>query len=170
MKQRTRRLPRPRAGIAIVACGLAASMVSGAAGADDLFTAPWLGFDAGSSAYPGNPQPFERDPTALATADFNGDGYVDVAVANYEYSAPGGGTDGMSGFAVLFGGPGRRFSEHTHERALSQILAAARQLGISVYDASYLELAMRLGATLATRDARLSATAATAGVPLFDTA
>jgi hypothetical protein len=89
-------------------------MVSGAAGADDLFTAPWLGFNAGSSAYPGNPQPFERDPTSLATADFNGDGYVDVAVANYEYSAPGGGTDGMSGFAVLFGGPDRRFSQPTH--------------------------------------------------------
>ena len=56
-----------------------------------------------------------------------------------------------------------------HERALSQVLAAAQQLGISVYDASYLELAMRLGATLATRDAQLSAAAATAGVPLFET-
>jgi predicted nucleic acid-binding protein len=57
--------------------------------------------------------------------------------------------------------------DRSHERALSQILAAARQLAISVYDASYLELAMRLGATLATRDAQLSAAAATAGVPLF---
>ena len=59
--------------------------------------------------------------------------------------------------------------DRSHERAVSQVLAAARQLGISVYDASYLELAMRLGATLATRDAQLSAAAATAGVPLFDT-
>jgi predicted nucleic acid-binding protein len=58
--------------------------------------------------------------------------------------------------------------DRSHERALSQVLAAARQLGISVYDASYLELAMRLGATLATRDAQLSAAAATAGVPLFE--
>jgi predicted nucleic acid-binding protein len=57
--------------------------------------------------------------------------------------------------------------DRSHQRALSQVLAAARQLGISVYDASYLELAMRLGATLATRDAQLSAAAATAGVPLF---
>lgn len=57
--------------------------------------------------------------------------------------------------------------ERSHERALSQVLAAARQLGISVYDASYLELAMRLGASLATRDAQLRAAAATAGVPLF---
>ena len=57
--------------------------------------------------------------------------------------------------------------DRSHERALSQVLAAARQLGISVYDASYLELAMRLGATPATRDAQLSAAAATAGVPLF---
>ena len=58
--------------------------------------------------------------------------------------------------------------DRSHERALSQVLAAARQLGISVYDASYLELAMRLGATLATRDTQLSAAATTAGVPLFD--
>jgi len=56
--------------------------------------------------------------------------------------------------------------DRSHERAVSQVLAAARQLGISVYDASYLELAMRLGATLATRDTQLSAAAATAGVPL----
>jgi predicted nucleic acid-binding protein len=57
--------------------------------------------------------------------------------------------------------------DRSHERALSQVLAAARQLGISVYDASYLELAMRLGATLATRDTQLSAAAASAGVPVF---
>jgi len=58
--------------------------------------------------------------------------------------------------------------DRSHERALSQVLAAARQLGISVYDASYLELAMRLGASLATRDTRLRAAATAAGVPLFD--
>jgi len=58
--------------------------------------------------------------------------------------------------------------DRSHERALSQVLAAARQLGISVYDASYLELAMRLGATLATRDTQLSAAATTAGVTLFE--
>jgi len=33
--------------------------------------------------------------------------------------------------------------DRSHERALSQGLAAARQLGLSVYDASYVELAMR---------------------------
>ena len=59
--------------------------------------------------------------------------------------------------------------DRSHERALSQVLAAARQLGLSVYDASYLELAMRLGATLATRDSQLRAAAGAAGVPLFDT-
>jgi predicted nucleic acid-binding protein len=58
--------------------------------------------------------------------------------------------------------------DRSHERALSQALAAARQLGISVYDASYLELAMRLGATLATRDTQLCAAATTAGVTLFE--
>ncbi len=56
--------------------------------------------------------------------------------------------------------------DRSHERALSQVLAVARQLDISAYDASYLELAMRLGATLATRDALLQAAAAAAGVPL----
>jgi len=66
------------------------------------FDPPWTGYDVGSSAYPGNPAPFERDPTAIAIADFDGDQRPDVAVANYEYAAPGGGTDGRSGFAVLF--------------------------------------------------------------------
>jgi len=65
------------------------------------FDAPWIGYDAGSSAFPGNPAPFERDPTAITAGDLNGDGYDDVVVSNFEFAAPGGGTDGMSGFVVL---------------------------------------------------------------------
>ena len=58
--------------------------------------------------------------------------------------------------------------DRSHERAFAQVMSTARQLGISVYDASYLELAMRLGSALATRDSQLRAAAATAGVPLVD--
>ena len=45
------------------------------------------------------------------------------------------------------------------------LLAIARGTGLTAYDAAYLELALRTGATLATRDARLRAAAVTAGVP-----
>jgi predicted nucleic acid-binding protein len=58
--------------------------------------------------------------------------------------------------------------DRSHERAFAQVMSTARQLGISVYDASYLELAMRLGAAIATRDSQLRAAAAAAGVPLVD--
>jgi hypothetical protein len=37
------------------------------------FATPWPGHDAGESAHPGNPDPFERDPYAIAAADFDGD-------------------------------------------------------------------------------------------------
>lgn len=60
--------------------------------------------------------------------------------------------------------------ERSHERAFTQVISAAREYGVSVYDASYLELAMRLGATLATRDSDLQAAAEAAGVPLFSSA
>ncbi len=87
---------------------------AGSAQAPLPFDVPWVGYNAGSSAYDGNPAPYERDPTALVSADFNGDGRPDVAVANYEYAAPGGGTDGMSGFAVLFNLGDGAFSEPVH--------------------------------------------------------
>src|SRR5579859_5263995 len=41
------------------------------------------------------------------------------------------------------------------ERALGSILALAREQGLSAYDAAYLELAMREGLPLATRDKAL---------------
>ncbi len=77
------------------------------------FDAPWVGYDAGSSAFPGNPAPYERDPYAIASADFDGDGDVDVAVANYDFAAPGG-TNGTSGFAILFNRGDGTFSGPTH--------------------------------------------------------
>lgn len=51
-------------------------------------------------------------------------------------------------------------------RDLGPVLALARTLGLSSYDASYIELALREGLPLATRDAQLQAAAAHAGVPL----
>jgi len=47
------------------------------------------------------------------------------------------------------------------------LLELARQHQLSVYDASYLRLAMRLPGLLATMDKRLRQVAANAGVQLF---
>ena len=49
------------------------------------------------------------------------------------------------------------------------ILALARMHHLSVYDATYLHLAMRLGYPLATTDEALRQAAGRAGVPLFGT-
>ena len=45
--------------------------------------------------------------------------------------------------------------EETSARALSEILSVARAERLTAYDATYLELAMRLGVPLATKDAAL---------------
>jgi predicted nucleic acid-binding protein len=52
----------------------------------------------------------------------------------------------------------------TERRAFGQILDLARSERLSGYDASYLELAMRLGVPLATKDAALAGAAARVGV------
>lgn len=57
--------------------------------------------------------------------------------------------------------------EETTRRACSDTAALARQYGLTIYDAAYLELAMRCGATLATTDKALVAAAKTAGVPIL---
>ena len=49
-----------------------------------------------------------------------------------------------------------------------QLFALSIQFGLSVYDAAYLELALRLGGTLATNDKRLQAATRHAGAPLFE--
>lgn len=48
------------------------------------------------------------------------------------------------------------------------VIALARRHDLSAYDAAYLELAMREGASLATQDAALRRAASAVGVPLFD--
>ena len=49
----------------------------------------------------------------------------------------------------------------------TSILALARSYGLTAYDATYLELAMRRAATLATFDRKLAAAARAAGVRVF---
>ena len=53
------------------------------------------------------------------------------------------------------------------DRALSEILFLGRQQGLSSYDAAYLELAMREGIALATRDNRLRKVSGKCGVKVI---
>ena len=55
----------------------------------------------------------------------------------------------------------------TASRALHETLALARAEELTAYDAAYLELAMRHGLPLATRDAALRRSAARLGVSLL---
>jgi predicted nucleic acid-binding protein len=54
-----------------------------------------------------------------------------------------------------------------HERARGEVLALARQEGLTCYDAAYLELAMREGLPLASLDGQLREAAGRVGTPLF---
>lgn len=53
------------------------------------------------------------------------------------------------------------------DRARGEVLALARQEGLTCYDAAYLDLAIRDGIPLATLDQQLRAAAARVGVPEF---
>lgn len=53
------------------------------------------------------------------------------------------------------------------ERMLKEILSLARDCGLSTYDASYLDLAMRLGLPIATQDDSLKKAAQKVRVPFF---
>jgi predicted nucleic acid-binding protein len=55
----------------------------------------------------------------------------------------------------------------TAEQSFGSILPLARAHGLSAYDASYLELAMREGCTLATLDGKLRKVARASGVAVF---
>lgn len=54
------------------------------------------------------------------------------------------------------------------EAALGRVLPMARSLGLSVYDATYLDLASRRGLPLATADEQLARAAQAAGVELIE--
>jgi predicted nucleic acid-binding protein len=57
--------------------------------------------------------------------------------------------------------------DETEIRAWSDTMNLARQYGLSAYDASYLELAMREGIPLATLDDPLKRAAQASGVPIY---
>ena len=57
--------------------------------------------------------------------------------------------------------------DETHVRAWQDTLHLARSHSLSVYDATYLELALRRGLPLASLDDGLKNAAAAAGVPVF---
>ncbi len=70
-------------------------------------------------------------------------------------------------FLALLGNLPIRVDQEPPARMLTEILSLAREHGLSTYDASYLDLAMREGLPIATRDANLSRAARTCSVPAF---
>lgn len=60
-----------------------------------------------------------------------------------------------------------RYDSLTHQLAFTATWQVVRKYGLTSYDAAYLELALRLGAPLATNDEELAAAARQASVPLL---
>ncbi|HET8777407.1 MAG TPA: type II toxin-antitoxin system VapC family toxin [Candidatus Limnocylindria bacterium] len=54
------------------------------------------------------------------------------------------------------------------QSALGEVLQTARAVGVSVYDATYLDLALRRGVPLATADEQLARAARAAGIQLVE--
>jgi predicted nucleic acid-binding protein len=75
-----------------------------------------------------------------------------------------------SEFIALIGSLPIVIDEQTANLALGTVLDLARSEGLSTYDASYLELAMRRGVPLATKDDDLAKAASRVGVTLLPTA
>ncbi|MGC2200334.1 MAG: type II toxin-antitoxin system VapC family toxin [Stellaceae bacterium] len=73
-------------------------------------------------------------------------------------------------FIALIGGLPIAVDEQTAGLALSTVLDLARSQDLSAYDASYLELAMRRGVPLATKDDALANAARRVGVSLLPVA
>jgi predicted nucleic acid-binding protein len=74
-----------------------------------------------------------------------------------------------SEFIALIGELPIVVDEQTPSLALGSVLDLARKEGLSAYDASYLELAMRRGVPLATKDNGLARAAQRVGVSLLPT-
>ena len=70
-------------------------------------------------------------------------------------------------FVELLSGLSLSVDTLTTQRSIGAVLPIARATGLSAYDASYLELAMREGCTLATLDDKLRKAARASGVAVF---
>jgi predicted nucleic acid-binding protein len=70
-------------------------------------------------------------------------------------------------FLALLGGLPITVEQETPERMLREIVAIAREHGLSTYDASYLDLAMRHDLPLATQDTSLAKAAKKCKVPVY---
>lgn len=70
-------------------------------------------------------------------------------------------------FLSLLGGLPITVEQETPNRMFNEIISLAREHGLSTYDASYLDLAMRLDLPLATLDASLTEAAGKCKVPGF---
>ena len=73
-------------------------------------------------------------------------------------------------FLELLGALPIRVEQESPERMLKEVVSLAREQGLSTYDASYLDLAMRRDLPLATKDTALARAARRCGVPLFEPA
>ncbi|MBI3794499.1 MAG: type II toxin-antitoxin system VapC family toxin [Nitrospinae bacterium] len=71
-------------------------------------------------------------------------------------------------FLSLLGSLPIRVEQESPERMTGEIMSLAREQALSTYDASYLDLAMRLGLPIATLDEELIKAAKNCGVPKFD--
>jgi predicted nucleic acid-binding protein len=70
-------------------------------------------------------------------------------------------------FIDLLEGLPIEMDDETSQHAMKASLLLARTHGISAYDATYLELAIRRGLSLSTLDAKLRTTATAAGVAVY---
>lgn len=70
-------------------------------------------------------------------------------------------------FLDLLGNLPIRVDERDAAVAFTSALSCGRRLGLTAYDAAYLDLAMRTGAPLATRDKQLRKACRAAGAELF---
>jgi len=70
-------------------------------------------------------------------------------------------------FLTLLGNLPIMVEQETPDRMLKEVLSLAREYGLSTYDASYLDLAMRLGLPIATQDTSLARAAKKCRVAAF---
>lgn len=105
-----------------------------------------------------------KDASALVPVTWG----LEVANVIARAEAKGLVTEARSGaFLEMLEGVDIEVDAATSEHALSDTLQLARRYKLSAYDASYLELALRLGVPLATLDEDLQKAAKKAGVKKF---